>query len=61
MGPEPITWFTSGTSPPDLLGHRALHKGWALTRWAILVVACGLGVAAIVVEAVVGLTALVGH
>jgi hypothetical protein len=40
---------------------RALRKVWALAPWVVLVILCGLAIAAIVVEAVVAFSALVGH
>ncbi len=49
---------------PDLhrdrgTGVKALTKGWALSRWAMLIVLVGLGTAAIVAIAMAALAALV--
>jgi hypothetical protein len=38
---------------------RALRQAWALTRWVLLVLICGLAAAAVFVEALVALAARV--
>ena len=37
-----------GTAEPDADRVGALRRGWALTRWVILVVAVGLGIAVLI-------------
>lgn len=63
-GARPEDRRATRADDPDLhrergTGVKALTKGWALSRWAMLIVLVGLGAAAIVAIAMAALAALV--
>jgi hypothetical protein len=63
-GVQPDDRRATRADDPDLhrdrgTGVKALTKGWALSRWALLIALVGLGAAAIVAIAMAALAALV--
>jgi hypothetical protein len=63
-GARPDDRRATRADDPDLhrergTGVKALTKGWALSRWGILIVLVGLGAAAIIAIAMAALAALV--
>jgi hypothetical protein len=63
-GARPDERRATRADDPDLhrergTGIKALTKGWAFSRWAMLIVLVGLGAAAIVAIAMAALAALV--
>ncbi len=54
-----MSWGSTGARLGDLRGVRWIRKSSAVVRWAFLVVACGLGAAAVVALAATAAATLV--